>query len=103
MYCTLNKRDSAVEVLVFYAVPDYLRTKLDLDLERHQQRLQKEAEKMEATGSVHQLVDDHNSMLSSVVDIVNTTREEWPEYSSKLGQYILFWSSSPASMLTHLV
>ena len=76
--------------MLVYAVPDYLRTKLDLDLERHQQRLQKEAEKLEATGSVQQLVTEHNSMLSSVVDIVNTTKEEWPEYSSKLGQYIIF-------------
>lgn len=75
---------------MFYAVPDYLRTKLDLDLERHQQRLQKEAEKLETTGSAQQLVNDHNSMLSSVVDIVNTAKEEWPEYSSKLGQYIIF-------------
>ena len=74
---------------MFYAVPDYLRTKLDLDLERHQQRLQKEAEKLEATGNVSQLVADHNSMLSSVVEIINTTREEWPEYSSKLGQCML--------------
>ena len=74
------------EVCVYSAVPDYLRTKLDLDLERHQQRLQKEAEKLETTGNVQQLVVDHNSMLSSVVDIVGTAKDEWPEYASKLGQ-----------------
>ena len=71
--------------LFYYAVPDYLRTKLDLDLERHQQRLQKEVEKLEGTGNVQQLVGDHNSLLSSVIDIVNTAKEEWPEYSSKPG------------------
>ena len=71
---------------VYSTVPDYLRTKLDLDLERHQQRLQKDAEKLEATGSVQQLVADHNSMLSSVVDIVGNARDDWPEYASKLGQ-----------------
>ena len=70
---------------VVSVVPDYLRTKLDLDLERHQQWLEKEAEKLEATGNAQQLMADHNSLLSSVVDIVNTAREEWPEYSSKLG------------------
>ena len=69
-----------------YTVPDYLRTKLDLDLERHQQRLQKEAEKLEATGNVQQLIADHNSLLSSVADIISATKEDWPEYSSKLGQ-----------------
>lgn len=74
------------EICVCSLVPDYLRTKLDLDLERNQQRLQKEAEKLEATGSVQQLVADHNSMLTSVVDIVGTARDEWPEYASKLGQ-----------------
>ena len=80
-------------------MPDYLRTKLDLDLERHQQRLQKEAEKLEATGNVQQLVTDHNSMLSSVVDIVSAAREDWPEYTSKLGQsiYKIFLVSSVSS------
>jgi len=80
--CSYNER----VFLVFSTVPDYLRTKLDLDLERHQQQLQKEVEKLEATGNAQQLIADHNSLLSSIVDIVSTARDEWPEYSSKLGQ-----------------
>ena len=68
-------------------VPDYLRTKLDLDLERRQKDVQNEADKMETAGNIQQLVSDHNTLLSSIVDLVSTAREEWTEYSSKLGQH----------------
>jgi len=63
-----------------------LRTKLDLDLERHQKEMEKKADKMETAGNMQQLVSEHNQLLSSVIDLVSTAREEWTEYSSKIGK-----------------
>ncbi|XP_065904948.1 mediator of RNA polymerase II transcription subunit 8-like isoform X2 [Dysidea avara] len=76
--------EGRVSTLHHEIVPDYLRTKLDLDLERHQKDTEKEADKMETSGNIQQLVADHNSLLSAVIDLVSTAREEWTEYSSKL-------------------
>jgi len=41
---------------------------------------------METAGNIQQLVSDHNQLLSSAIDLVTTAREEWTEYSSKLGK-----------------
>jgi len=44
---------------------------------------------METAGNIQQLVNDHNQLLSGVIDLVTTAREEWTEYSSKLGKWML--------------
>ena len=67
-----------------HTVPNYLRTKLDLELEARQKRLVEEAREKEA--GLKEEIATYNSIISSCQKIVAEAREEVEEQKSRSGE-----------------
>ena len=70
-----------------HTVPNYLRTKLDLDLEGRQRRAVGEAREKEA--GLKEEITTYNNIISSCQKIVSEAREEMEEQKTRAGKSVL--------------
>ena len=75
--------EGRINIVHHEVVPNYMRTKLDLDLEAKQKELSEQVASKGAEFSSE--VKKFNEMLSSGIDRVTEVREELEEQKSKTG------------------
>lgn len=63
-------------------VPDYLRTKLDLELEEAQQTREEEASKLNSE-DVNKMISTHNELVTSISQVVKSTRDAIEDQNSR--------------------